>query len=160
MAELAILEEAQTPEEVLNDLTLSLPPAREVDLAGMRRVGEMLYTPALIPRWGEEVRHAGTVDDDMTVRAAARAARLCVHNLISLVREELGSLDRVVQVLQLNVLVRCSPGFENPSRVADGASEALFQVFGSAGRHRRSVLETAELPGGAVVQASAIFRVR
>ena len=40
-------------------------------------------------------------------------------------REELGTLDRVSQVMQVNVLVQCSPGYENLSRVADGASEAF-----------------------------------
>jgi enamine deaminase RidA (YjgF/YER057c/UK114 family) len=74
-------------------------------------------------------------------------------------REELGTLDRVSQVMQVNVLVQCSPGYENLSRVADGASEAFFQVFGAHGRHRRTVLGTTELPESAPVQVSAIFRV-
>ena len=125
----------------------------------MRRVGEMLYTPATLPRWGTEIQFAGAVNESVSTRVAARAARLCAHNLVALAREELGTLDRVSQVMQLNILVRCSPGFENVSRVADGASEAFFQVFGPPGRHRRTVLSTTELPESAPVQVSAIFRV-
>src|SRR5947209_941274 len=108
------------------DVTLFLPPVRQEDRVLMRRVGEMLYTPAVVPRWGEELRYTGTVDQEVPVRTAARGARLCVHNLLSLVQEELGSLDGVLHVQQLNVLVRCSDGFLSPGRVADGASDALY----------------------------------
>jgi enamine deaminase RidA (YjgF/YER057c/UK114 family) len=141
------------------DVTLFLPPVRHEDRILMRRVGEMLYTPAVIPRWGDELRYLGTVDDEVPVRTAARGARLCVHNILALLEEELGSLDRVRHVQQLNVLVRCSEGFLSPGRVADGASDALYQAFGERGRHRRSVVETDQLPEGAPVQVSAIFRI-
>ncbi|MFN2463131.1 MAG: RidA family protein [Candidatus Dormibacteria bacterium] len=140
------------------DVALFLPPVRAADLALVRRVGEMLYTPSVIPRWGDELRYTGAVDHDVSVRTAARGARLCVHNLLALLMAELGSLDRVRQVQQLNVLVRCSETFMSPGRVADGASEALYQALGERGRHRRSVVETDELPEGAPVQVSAIIR--
>ena len=73
-------------------------------------------------------------------------------------RAELGTLDRVEQVMQINVLVRCAEGFENPGHVADGASEALYQVFSVHGRHHRTVLPTTDLPRDASVEVSAIFR--
>jgi enamine deaminase RidA (YjgF/YER057c/UK114 family) len=144
-----------TPE----DVALFLPPVRHEDRVLVRRVGEMLYTPAVIPRWGDELRYVGMVDAEIPVRTAARGARLCVHNILAMLEDELGSLDRVRHVQQLNVLVRCSDGFMSPGRVADGASDALYQAFGERGRHRRSVVETDVLPEGAPVQVSAIFRV-
>jgi enamine deaminase RidA (YjgF/YER057c/UK114 family) len=159
LPETAPAELSQSPEEVLTGLTLDLPPVRREDLKQMRQVGEMLYTPATLPRWGADVQFAGSVNENVTPRAAARAARLCAHNLVALARQELGTLDRVSQVMQVNVLVQCSPGFENLSRVADGASEAFYEVFGPHGRHRRTVLGTTELPESASVQVSAIFRV-
>ena len=144
------------PEDVT---AVFLPPVRDEDRIQVRRVGALLYTPAVLPRWGDELRYLGTVDAAVPVRTAARAARLCVHNILALLEEELGSLDRVRQVEQLNILVRCSQGFLSPGRVADGASDALYQALGERGRHRRSVVETDELPDGAPVQVSAIFRV-
>lgn len=153
-----ILRRELTPDGP-EDVTLFLPPVRDEDRGMMRRVGEMLYTPAVIPRWGDDLRYTGTVDDQVPVRTAARGARLCVHNLLALLEDALGSLEHVRHVQQLNVLVRCSEGFMSPGRVADGASDALYQAFGERGRHRRSVVETSELPEGAAVQVSAIFRV-
>lgn len=150
---------AQSAEQVLGGLTLFLPPVRDEDRLQLHRVGQMLYTPGIVPRWGEEVRYVGAVGTEISLRTATRAAQLCVHNLIALVRAERGSLDRVEQAMQLNILVRCGEGFENISRVADGASEALYQVFGAHGRHHRQVLPTTDLPFGASVQVSGIFRV-
>ena len=150
---------SEIPAVGVPEVALFLPPVRPADRGLIRRVGEMLYTPAVIPRWGEELRYVGSVDDEVPVRTAARGARLCVHNLLALLQEELGSLDHVRHVQQLNVLVRCSETFLSPGRVADGASEALYQAFGERGRHRRSVVETNELPEGAPVQVSAIFRI-
>jgi enamine deaminase RidA (YjgF/YER057c/UK114 family) len=147
------------PSDGVDEVSLFLPPVRDEDRTLMRRVGEMIYTPAVIPRWGDEVRCVGSVGEEIAVRTAARGARLCVHNLLALLEDNLGSLDRVTHVQQLNVLVRCSEGFYNPGRVADGASAALYQVFGERGRHRRSVVETDELPENVAVQVSAIFRV-
>ncbi|HEV1997988.1 MAG TPA: RidA family protein [Candidatus Dormibacteraeota bacterium] len=156
---MAEILQREVPSSGPEDFAVFLPPVRHADRVQLRRVGEMLYTPAVIPRWGDELRYVGTVDAEVSVRTAARGARLCVHNILAMLEEELGSLDRVRHVQQLNVLVRCSEGFLNPGRVADGASDALYQAFGERGRHRRSVVETDQLPEGAPVQVSAIFRV-
>jgi enamine deaminase RidA (YjgF/YER057c/UK114 family) len=147
-----------TPEQALHTLRLMLPPPRHEDRVRLNRVGDMLYTPGVLPWWGDDLRHVGAVDGDLTIRQAARAAQLCVHNIVSLVRVELGSLDRVVHVLQISVLVQRSADFENLSRVADGASTALFQIFGIRGRHRREVVGGSDLPHNAAVQVSAVLR--
>jgi hypothetical protein len=153
------VEEHLSPEQLLTGLRLVLPPVREEDKSRLNRVGRILYTPGILPQWGEELRHRGSVDAEVSVRLAVRAAQLCVYNIVAMVREELGSLDHVTQVHQLNVLVRCSEGFENPGRVADGASQAMYEVFGPRGRHHRDVAATTELPGGASVQVSAVLQV-
>lgn len=159
MPQLAQIDTRPPPEQVLQGLSLLLPPPRPEDLSRVRRVGGLVYTPGLLPFWGEELRYSGSVDTEVPVRLAVRAAQLCVHNLVAVLRADLDSLDRVSSILQLSVLVRCAEGFENPSRIADGASEALFEIFGARGRHRRDVVGTSDLPGGAVVQVSAVVKV-
>src|SRR5258708_39729621 len=115
MPDAAFLETTQTPEQVLSGLTLFLPPVRREDLKELRQVGDMLYTPSMLPRWGGEMKYAGAIDAGLSIRSGAQAARLCAHNLIALTRDELVSLDSVSQVTHLTVLVRCSPGIENVS---------------------------------------------
>ena len=159
MPEPALSQDVPRPKATLAGARLELPPPWPADLVEVHRVGGVLYTPGVIPRWGAEVSCRGAVGTDVPVPAAAGAARLCALNLASLARATLGSLDHVTQVLQLNILVRCGENFERISAVADGASEAMGEIFGAAGRHRRSVLATANLPGGVPVQVSAIIRV-
>src|SRR5258708_12769184 len=78
----AYLESTQTPEQALRGLTLSLPPVRSEDLKELRQVGEMLYTPSMLPRWGGEMKFAGAIDAGLSPRSGVQAASLCAQNLI------------------------------------------------------------------------------
>ena len=81
----------------------------------------------------------GAVDADVHEDNARAAARLAGLNALSSLRSELGSLDRVEQVLRLTGYVLSSPTFVRQPWVVDGASELLLEVFGSErGRHART----------------------
>src|SRR5260370_17425958 len=109
MPDAAFLETTQTPEQVLSGLTLFLPPVRREDLKELRQVGDMLYTPSMLPRWGGEMKYAGAIDAGLSIRSGVQAARLCAHNLIALPPEELGSLDRVPPPMHPNALPPSTP---------------------------------------------------
>src|SRR5438309_3687478 len=79
----------------------------------------------------------GTVGADLTVEQGAEAARWCALNALSVLRAELGDLDRVARVLTVLGFVACAPGFAEQPAVVDGASRLLADVFGAAGRHSR-----------------------
>jgi enamine deaminase RidA (YjgF/YER057c/UK114 family) len=70
-------------------------------------------------------------------------------DLLAAIKGELGSLDRVVRVLELHGALNTTPDFEDHARVLDGASDLLFEVFGAAGIHARSVIGAVSLRGGA-----------
>src|SRR5438445_5426302 len=97
----ASIRPTDTPETALSSLPLYLPPLRPRDVVELSRVGQIIYTPGVLPRWGDEVRYAGRVDADVSVRNAVQAAELCVHNMIALLRAELGTLDAIQQVMQI-----------------------------------------------------------
>jgi hypothetical protein len=81
----------------------------------------------------------GAVDGDVDEDKARDAARLAGLNALSSLRSELGSLDRVEQVLRLTGYVLSSHTFVRQPWVVDGASELLLEVFGSErGRHART----------------------
>jgi enamine deaminase RidA (YjgF/YER057c/UK114 family) len=44
--------------------------------------------------------------------------------------------------------------------VINGASELFVALFGDAGRHARTAIGVATLPGNAAVEVEAIFEVR
>ena len=98
------------------------------------------------------IRAPGRLGDDVDIDAGAEAARWCGLNALSVLRAELGSLDRIERVLTVTGFVACAPGFAGQPAVIDGASRLLAEVFGDAGRHSRSALGVAALPRGASVE--------
>ena len=88
----------------------------------------------------------------VTVDEGAEAARWCALNALSVLRAELGILDRIERVLTVLGFVASAPGFDQQPAVVDGASRLLADVFGAAGRHSRSAIGVAALPRGGAVE--------
>ncbi|HYS02480.1 MAG TPA: RidA family protein [Candidatus Eisenbacteria bacterium] len=149
-------------EATLRTLGIELPdpPKALASYVPLQQVGELLYTSGVIPVWNGEIRFRGMVGGDLSLREGVQAAEMCALNIISLVRQHTGSLDRVEQFVQLSGFVRSAPGFEEQPKVLNGASDLIFKVFGERGRHTRQALGTNELPLGVPVEISAIVRLK
>jgi enamine deaminase RidA (YjgF/YER057c/UK114 family) len=149
-------------EATLRTLGIQLPdpPKALASYVPLQQVGELLYTSGVIPVWNGEIRFRGMVGGDLSLREGVQAAEMCALNIISLVRQHTGSLDRVEQFVQLSGFVRSAPGFEEQPKVLNGASDLIFKVFGERGRHTRQALGTNELPLGVPVEISAIVRLK
>jgi enamine deaminase RidA (YjgF/YER057c/UK114 family) len=80
--------------------------------------------------------------------------------MLATVRAELGTLDRVVQIIKVFGMVNVAPGFDRTPAVIDGCSDLLVEIFGDAGRHARSAVGMAELPFGIAVEIELIARLR
>ena len=100
---------------------------------------------------------AGESDD---VANAAEAARLCGLMIVAQLRAALGDLDRVEQIVKLNVFVNSAADFHDQPKVANGASELMQAIFGDAGVHARAAVGVAALPLGALVEVDAQVAVR
>lgn len=104
--------------------------------------------------------HPGVLDTTVTIDEGAEAASWCARNALSVLRAELGSLDRIERVLTVLGFVASAPGFVAQPAVVDGASQLLHAVFGDAGRHSRSAIGVAALPRGASVEIEVAVAVR
>lgn len=92
----------------------------------------------------------------VSVDEARHAARLTGLQLLTRLRGELGSLDRVVKVVKVLGMVNTAPGFTNTPAVIDGCSELFIEVFGEAGRAARSAVGMAALPFDICVEIEAV----
>jgi enamine deaminase RidA (YjgF/YER057c/UK114 family) len=149
-------------EATLRTLALELPspPKALASYVPVQQVGELLYTSGVIPSWNGDVQFRGIVGGDVSIKDAARAAEICALNIMALIRQHAGSLDRVEQFIQLSGFVRSAAGFEEQPKVLNGASDLIYKVFGERGRHTRQALGTSELPLGVPVEISAIIRLK
>jgi enamine deaminase RidA (YjgF/YER057c/UK114 family) len=115
--------------------------------------GDRARTSGQLPRGHDgNLVHPGVLGAGVSVEEGAEAARWCALNALSVLRADLGSLDRVSRVLTVLGFVASAPGFVQQPAVIDGASRLLAEVFGDAGRHSRSAIGVAALPRGGAVE--------
>jgi len=123
------------------------------------RAGNLLFISGMLPvRDGLPV-YTGVIGRELDIAAAQDAVRIAVLNGLSAAKAELGSLDRIRQVVRVAVYQRTTPDFGDHAKVADAASDLLRDVFGPAAGHARMVFGIRSLPAGMPVEVELIFEV-
>ena len=88
----------------------------------------------------------GQVPSVCSLQDAIAAARNVGFFALAALREEIGSLDRVQQIIRTFGMVNAAPGFFEHPKVIDGFSDLMIEVFGEAGRGARSAVGMSSLP--------------
>jgi len=149
-------------ENRLAELRIELPdaPTPVANYVPAVRTGNLLYLSGSGPAPGPDGTVArGKLGADLTVEQGYDVARLVGLNLIARLKAELGDLDRVKRVVKLLAMVNSSPDFNQPPAVANGCSDLLVNVFGDKGRHARSAVGMATLPGDIPVEIEMVVEV-
>ncbi len=142
---------SQTP-EVLHTLGSDLPrPWRlpeEVRQAFeiVRVHGATAYIAGHGPVEDTEILMHGKVGEDLTIDEGYESARLTALAITASLRRVIGNLESITW-LRATVYVNAAPGLAGPAltRVADGFSDAITQLFGERGRHARATSGTSAL---------------
>ena len=71
----------------------------------------------------------------------------------------IGDLDNVKRIVKLLCMINSAPDFGDTPKVANGASDLLIELYGDAGRHARSAVGMATLPGSMPVEIEMIVEV-
>jgi enamine deaminase RidA (YjgF/YER057c/UK114 family) len=138
------------------ELPASFPPAGSY--LSCSRTGNLLFVGGHGPVDGATIV-TGKVGSDLTVEQGRDAARMTALSILATIRDELGDLDRVRQIVKVFGMVNVAPGFTQTPAVIDGCSDVLIEIFGDAGRHTRSAVGLAELPFGIAVEIELIAEV-
>jgi len=149
-------------EAKLAELGITLPPAPKpvATYIPAVRAGDLLFLSGTGPFKDGAIVYAGKLGKDFTVEQGYEAARLTLLNALAMVRQELGTLDRVTRVVRLTGHVASAEGFIQQPAVINGASDLLVQIFGEAGRHARLALGAAELPLNMAIELELILQVK
>jgi enamine deaminase RidA (YjgF/YER057c/UK114 family) len=143
-------------------MDLALPPV--FPPAGSYRSAVLhagvLHTAGHIPLGADGTLVIGRLGDDLTVDDGVAAARLAALSLLATVQAELGSLDRVEQVLRVHGVVHATPSFVDHTAVIDGASDVLIAALGARGEHARLAVGVSSLPAGIALEVEATIAVR
>ena len=98
----------------------------------------------------------GKLGKDLTVEQGREAARQAGLIMLAKIRTALGSLDRVKRVVKVLGMVNSADGFGDQPLVVNGFSDLMVDVFGEAGKHARSAVGMAGLPGNSPVEVEMI----
>ena len=122
------------------------------------RSGNLLFLSGGLPIDGER-KVIGKVPADVSIEEAQEGARIIILNRLAVVKQEIGSLDKVKQIVALNGFVNSAPDFHGHPQVVNGASELLIEIFGDKGKHSRTALGAAALPLNVAVEINLIVEV-
>jgi enamine deaminase RidA (YjgF/YER057c/UK114 family) len=149
------------PSERLRELGLSLPatpPPAGLYLPGVRS-GLLVFVSGQTPTVDDRPVLTGSVGEDLSVEQAQEGARLAALNCLAQLAAVTGSLDRVRRIVRVTGYVRSAPAFGDQPAVVNGASKLLIDLWGELGRHARTSIGVAELPGGAPVEIELVVEV-
>jgi enamine deaminase RidA (YjgF/YER057c/UK114 family) len=148
-------------EQRLKDLGMNLPspPIPLGAYVEVVQAGSLLFLSGTLPVEGGSPKFLGRIGGELSVEDGRRATRLAALNAVALVKQHLGSLDRVARVVRLGVSLATTPEFREHPRVADAASELMVSIFGADKTSTRLVFGMASLPLGVCVVLESIFEI-
>jgi len=149
-------------EQKIKDLGLDMPnnppnPASKILM--YRRAGNVVYLSGHGPSRGGTNQYIGKLGQEFTTQQGYEAAKLTMLNLLESLKNCIGDLDKVTQIVKLLGLVNSTLDFTEQPGVINGATELLIELYGDAGRHARSAVGMAQLPGGMAVEIEMIVEV-
>ncbi|HDJ99990.1 MAG TPA: RidA family protein [Firmicutes bacterium] len=142
-------------EEKLKDMGITLPePSKPVgSYLPVVKSGRLVFLSGVIS--GKK----GKVGKDLDIDEAYKEAEKCALILLSNLKREIGSLDKVKRVVKLEGFVNSEKGFSDQPKVINGASDLLVRLFGERGKHARIAVGVSELPLDSCVEISMIVEV-
>ena len=136
------------------------PSAPLANFVQVQRTGNLLFVAGHLPRKPDgDILFPGKVGRDVTVEQGYDAAKLAAINCLASIKDSIGDLDYVKQVLKLLVMVNADPEFDRHFVVANGASDLLVELYGESGRHARSAVGMGGLPRGSCVEVEMVVEV-
>ena len=144
----------------LHSMGLALPevPTPVAAYVNCVRSGNLLFLSGGLPIDGTR-KVIGKVPCDVSVDEAKDAARMIMLNRLAVIRDAVGSLEKIKQIVALNGFVNSEADFYDHPQVINGASEFLVELLGDKGKHSRTALGAVALPLNVAVEINLIVEV-
>jgi len=148
-------------EEKIKKMEIEIPEVAKpvASYVQFRRVGNLIYISGQDCRVNGKLKYEGKVGRDVTEEEAYEAARITAINLLAILKNAIGNLDKVVKIVNLHGFVNSADGFVKQPMVINGASDLLLEVFGEKGKHSRCALSANELAFNTPVEIEMIVEV-
>jgi len=122
--------------------------------------GKYLYLSGHGPVRDDKSLIIGRIGSDMDQDEGKLAARQVGLTMLSTIKTNLGSLDKVKRVIKVLGMVNCTPEFEKHPFIINGCSELFAEVWGpDNGIGVRSAVGFGSLPDNIPVEIEALFEL-
>lgn len=120
----------------------------------------LVYISGCGPQVDGKCKKLGRLGTDITIEEGQEAAKLTALNILSIIHEQLGGLNKVKRIVKLLGFVSCSDNFYEHPQVINSASQLFIDVFGEEiGCAARSAIGVASLPGNIPVEIEALLEL-
>ncbi len=152
---------AQTAEQKIidNGIQLTIPSKPVANYVNAVRVGNLLYLSGKGPNKIDGSQVIGKVGKNLSLEEGYEAARLTAINHLSVLKAELGSLNKVKRIVKVLGMVNCTDEFIDHPKVINGYSDLMVKIFGEKGKHARSAVGMSSLPSGIAVEVELIVEI-
>jgi enamine deaminase RidA (YjgF/YER057c/UK114 family) len=120
------------------------------------QTGNLLFLSGMLPIVNGVPKLFGRVGAELTLEQGRAAAYAATLNAVALLRQQLGSLDKVTRIVRLGVAIAAAPDFVEHPTLADAASGLLEQIFGPEKTSTRLINGVVNLPLGLPVALELI----
>ena len=122
---------------------------------------KLVYSSGCGPQVNGVPVHTGRLGSDLTIAQGQEAAIACIKNVLSVVKAQIGDLDRIRRVVKILAFVSSDNHFFDQPTVINPASQLLIDIFGDeAGRAARSAIGVNALPGNIPVEIEVLFELK
>ena len=149
-------------EQNFASLGLSLPPAPTPlgVYTPFLITGNYLYVSGHGPVRDDKSLIIGRIGKDMDQEEGKLAAQQVGLAILSTIKTNLGTLDKVKRVIKVLGMVNCIPEFEKHPYIINGCSELFAKVWGKEnGIGVRSAVGFGSLPDNIPVEIEAMFEL-
>lgn len=152
-----------TPDQNFEKTGLSLPPAPSP--IGVYKPylidGKYLYVSGHGPVLNDKSLIKGRLGQDMSIEQGKMAAQQVALTILSTIKTNFGSLNKVKRVIKILGMVNCTDDFERHPNVINGCSELFAKIWGEEnGIGVRSAIGFNSLPDNIPVEIEALFELQ
>jgi enamine deaminase RidA (YjgF/YER057c/UK114 family) len=148
-------------ENRLAEIGVTLPnvPKPVASYLPVVRSGNLLFLSGQLCTVTGELKYQGKVGKEVSLEDACQAAKIAAINSLAVIKQQVGSLDKVKRIVKVVGYVASDPSFSDQPKVINGASDFLVEVFGDKGSHARSAVGVAALPLNVPVEVEMIVEI-
>lgn len=140
-------------------ITLIAPTKPIANYVKAVRTGNLLFLSGHGPSKADGTSFTGKVGKEVSTEDGYIAAKQVGISLLSTIKAELGSLNKVKRIVKVHGMVNCTDDYTDQPKVINGCSDLMVAIFGDRGKHARAAVGMNSLPGNITVEIEMVIEV-